>query len=77
MGNKATGVPRLAGKRQEKRIAISDETLRALTEEKSGGEPFDVLIRRMLVTSAPKRLDEMSERQRAWVLNEPEESIRN
>ena len=77
MGNKAQGVPRLAGKRQEKRIAVSEDTLRALTLEKSGGEPFDVLIRRLLVTSVPKRLDEMSERQRAWVHNEPNSTIRS
>ena len=76
MGNKVTGAPRLAGKRQEKRIAVSEETLRALTEEQLGGEPFDVLIRRMLVTAAPKKLDQMSERQQAWVLNEPESSIK-
>lgn len=56
--------------RAETRIAVSKATLKALKSYKRMNEPYDVLIRRMLITGFPKPIDSLTEDEQAWVLNE-------
>jgi hypothetical protein len=56
--------------RSETRIPVSKATLVALKSFLRGGEAYDTLIRRMLLSGIPKSIDRMSDRERDWVLNE-------
>ena len=56
--------------RAETRIAVSKDTLKALKSYKRFNEPYDVLIRRMLITGLPKGLSSLTEDEQTWVLNE-------
>jgi len=53
--------------RWEQHIAVSKDTLASLTEQKRGGEAFDRLLRRFLVSTDPKTLTQMSDDERNWV----------
>ena len=53
----------------ETRIPCSRATLSALREYKRGGEPYDTLIRRLLISGIPKPLNRLTEAEQAWVLN--------
>ena len=55
--------------RTESRIAVSKATLVALKSHLRGGEPYDVLLRRMLISNIPKPLDQLTVEERIWVLN--------
>jgi hypothetical protein len=56
-------------KRKETRIACSMETLQALRTYKRGGEAYDTLIRRLLISGHPKPIDDLTDQEREWVLN--------
>ena len=56
--------------RAEARVPVSKATLVALKSVLRGGEPYDTLIRRMLISGNPKTFDSMTEREQTWVLNE-------
>ena len=55
--------------RAETRIAVSKATLQALKRSLRGGEPYDVLIRRMLISGIPKPMDRLTDDEKTWVLN--------
>ena len=55
--------------RAETRIAVSKATLKALKAYLRGGEPYDVLIRRLLISGIPKPLERLTDEERSWVLN--------
>lgn len=55
--------------RKETRIACSKATLNALKTYKRGGEAYDTLIRRLLITGVPKPLHHLTDAEREWVLN--------
>ena len=55
--------------RGETRIAVSKATLTALKSYLRGGEPYDVLIRRLLISGIPKPMDRLTDEERTWVLN--------
>ena len=55
--------------RAETRIAVSKATLTALKSYLRGGEPYDVLIRRLLISGIPKPLERLTDDERTWVLN--------
>ena len=57
-------------RRSETRIPVSKDTRDALEKQKRGGESYDTLVRRYLISTHPKPLDEMAEKPRRWVLNE-------
>ena len=57
-------------RRSETRIPVSKSTRLALEKQKRGGESYDTLVRRYLISTHPKPLDEMDETPRRWVLNE-------
>lgn len=61
------------GTRWESRVAVSKATLAALKTYLRGGEPYDTLIRRLLISGIPKSLDNMTDEERRWVLNEQEQ----
>ena len=56
--------------RAEARVPVSKATLVALKSVLRGGEAYDTLIRRMLISGIPKTVDDMTEQERTWVLNE-------
>jgi hypothetical protein len=60
----------LVPKRAQTRIPVSKDTLLALKEQLRGGEPYDTLIRRMLITSTPKPMNVLTVVERQWVVNE-------
>jgi len=55
--------------RAETRIPVSKATLTALKSYLRGGEPYDVLIRRLLISGVPKPLERLTDEERTWVLN--------
>lgn len=55
--------------RKETRIACSKATLNALKNYKRGGEAYDTLIRRLLISGIPKALHNLTDAEREWVLN--------
>jgi len=55
--------------RAETRIAVSKATLHALKSYLRGGEPYDVLIRRLLISGIPKPMERLTDEERTWVLN--------
>ena len=55
--------------RAETRIPVSKATLKALKTYLRGGEPYDVLIRRLLISGIPKPLERLTDEERSWVLN--------
>jgi hypothetical protein len=55
-------------KRAETRIAVSKATVTALKSYLQLGEPYDVLIRRLLISGVPKTLDGLTDAEREWVL---------
>jgi len=57
-------------RRSETRIPVSKSTRLALEKQKRGGESYDTLVRRYLISTHPKPLEEMAEKPRRWVLNE-------
>jgi len=56
--------------RSETRIPVSRATLRALKGYLRGGEPYDVLIRRLLISGIPKPMERLTTEERTWVLND-------
>jgi hypothetical protein len=65
-----TDVNLVVSKRAQTRIPVSKDTLLALKEQLRGGEPYDTLIRRMLITSTPKPLSVLTDNERTWVINQ-------
>lgn len=57
-------------KRAEARIPVSKDTQEALKTYLRNGEPYDVLIRRLLISGIPKSLDGLTEDERKWVLTQ-------
>ena len=55
--------------RAETRIPVSKATLTALKSYLRGGEPYDVLIRRLLISGVPKPMERLTDEERTWVLN--------
>jgi len=55
--------------RGETRIAVSKATLKALKSYLRGGEPYDVLIRRLLISGVPRPIERLTDDERIWVLN--------
>ena len=55
-------------KRAEVRIPVSRATQVALKGYLRSGEPYDVLIRRLLISGIPKSLDGLTDDERDWVL---------
>ena len=51
------------------RIAVSKQTLRALKTRLRSGEPYDTLLRRMLISGIEKPIDQLSEEEQRWVLH--------
>ena len=56
--------------RHETRIPVSRATQMALKKQLREGEAYDTCIRRMLVSGEPRLMDELSPKERAWVVNE-------
>ena len=56
--------------RAQTRVAVSKATLLALKSVLRGGEAYDTLLRRMLVSGTPKTIDNMTGKEKDWVLNE-------
>jgi hypothetical protein len=63
-------MPAVYSTRAEARIPVSKATLTALKSFLRGGEAYDTLIRRMLITGIPKSVDRMSDAEKNWVMNE-------
>ena len=55
--------------RTDSRIAVSTQTLDALKTRKRGGEPYDRLLRRMLISGLERPIDQLSDEERSWVLH--------
>ena len=55
--------------RAETRIPVSRATLRTLKTYLRGGEPYDVLIRRLLISGIPRPMERLTEEEKTWVLN--------
>ena len=55
--------------RTNSRIAVSTQTLDALKVRKRGGETYDTLIRRMLISGVETPLVQLSEKEQSWVLH--------
>ena len=55
--------------RTNSRIAVSTQTLDALKVRKRGGETYDTLIRRMLISGVETPLIQLSEKEQSWVLH--------
>ena len=68
-------MPSVYSTRAETRIPVSKATLTALKSFLRGGEAYDTLIRRMLISGIPKSVDRMSDAERAWVLNEKQQLV--
>ena len=56
--------------RAEARIPVSKATLVALKSFLRGGEAYDTLLRRYLISGMPKSVNMMTDEERIWVLNE-------
>jgi len=56
--------------RIDTRIAVSKNTLLALKTRLRGGEPYDRLLRRMIISGVETPLSQLSEEERSWVLHE-------
>ena len=56
--------------RAEARVPVSKATLVALKSFLRGGEAYDTLLRRMLISGVPKSVNAMTDEERIWVLNE-------
>jgi len=54
--------------RAEARIPCSRSTKEFLSQYKRNNEPYDVLIRRMMISGIPKSLDTLTPAERQWVL---------
>jgi hypothetical protein len=61
--------------RQETRIPCSKATLTALRNFKRGGETYDELIRRLLISGIPKPIQQLTTEEREWVLNSVQSRI--
>ena len=57
-------------KRAEARIPVSNATKVALQSFLREGEPYDVLIRRLLISGIAKPLHALTEQEQAWVLTQ-------
>ena len=55
-------------KRAEVRIPISNATRVALKSYQRSREPYDVLIRRLLISGIPRPLEGLTVEERNWVL---------
>ena len=55
--------------RTDSRIAVSTQTLDALKTRKRGGETYDALIRRMLISNIETPLGQLSDKEQSWVLH--------
>ena len=55
--------------RTDTRIAVSKQTLQALKTRLRGGEPYDRLLRRMLISGIERPIDQLSEEERSCVLH--------
>lgn len=55
--------------RKETRVPVSKATLEALRKRKRGGEAYDTLIRRMLISGPHKAIEDLQPIEREWVLN--------
>ena len=62
------GLPPGFSGRAETRIPCSKATKKFLSQYKREGEPYDVLIRRMMISGIPKSLDTLTPAERQWVL---------
>ena len=56
--------------RTDSRIAVSTHTLETLKTRKRGGETYDMLIRRMLISGIERPIAQLSEEEQSWVLHE-------
>ena len=56
--------------RIDTRIAVSKPTLKALKSRLRGGETYDMLLRRMLISGIERPIGQLSEEERSWVLHE-------
>ena len=54
----------------ETRVPCSKPTLIALRSYKRGGEAYDTLLRRMLISGVPKPFSTLTPQEQAWVLNQ-------
>ena len=55
--------------RTDTRIAVSKETLHALKTRLRGGETYDTLLRRMLVSGIERPVSQMTDEEIDWVLH--------
>ena len=55
--------------RGQTRIPVSKVTIKTLKSYLRGGEPYDVLIRRMLISGIPRPMESLTDDERTWVLN--------
>ena len=51
------------------RVPVSKQTLNVLKTRKRGGETYDALIRRMLISGIETPLAQLSEKEQRWVLH--------
>ena len=65
---KEGGMEIMESTRIESRLGIRKDTRIALKRLKAGGEPYDQLLRRFLLSGAPRSLDDLTEIERDWVL---------
>ena len=63
-------MPIRVSNRAEARIPVSKNTQETLKTYLRNGEPYDVLIRRLLISGIPKPLDGLTGDERKWVLTE-------
>jgi hypothetical protein len=54
--------------RTDTRIAVSKPTLYALKSRLRGGETYDTLLRRMLVSGIERPISQMTDEEHNWVL---------
>jgi len=55
--------------RIDTRIAVSKQTLRALKSRLRGGETYDRLLRRMLISGYERPVDDMTDAEQNWVFH--------
>jgi len=63
-------MPIRVSNRAEARIPVSKNTQEALKTYLRNGEPYDVLIRRLLISGIPKPMDGLTDNEREWVLTQ-------
>ena len=51
------------------RVPVSKQTLNVLKPRKRGGETYDALIRRMLISNIETPLGQLSDKEQSWVLH--------